>query len=67
MARAPRNASYSRASACCTRRQLLEIASHAPKTIEELGMTRGLGRGFAEAGRAAAHGGHQAGAQPARV
>lgn len=28
--------------------QLLEIASHAPKTIEELGMTRGLGRGFAE-------------------
>ncbi len=28
--------------------QLLEIASHAPKTIEELAMTRGLGRGFAE-------------------
>jgi ribonuclease D len=28
--------------------QLLEIASHAPKTTEELGMTRGLGRGFAE-------------------
>ena len=28
--------------------QLLEIASHAPKTIEELGLTRGLGRGFAE-------------------
>src|ERR1044072_7400653 len=28
--------------------QLLEIASHAPKTTEELAMTRGLGRGFAE-------------------
>ena len=28
--------------------QLLEIASHAPKTIGELAMTRGLGRGFAE-------------------
>jgi ribonuclease D len=28
--------------------QLLEIASHAPKTIEELARTRGLGRGFAE-------------------
>jgi ribonuclease D len=28
--------------------QLLEIASHAPKTLEELAMTRGLGRGFAE-------------------
>lgn len=28
--------------------QLLEIASHAPKKIEELAMTRGLGRGFAE-------------------
>ena len=28
--------------------QLLEIASHAPKTIEDLAMTRGLGRGFAE-------------------
>ncbi len=28
--------------------QLLEIASHAPKTIEELALTRGLGRGFAE-------------------
>ncbi len=28
--------------------QLLEIASHAPKTTDELGMTRGLGRGFAE-------------------
>jgi ribonuclease D len=28
--------------------QVLEIASHAPKTIEELAMTRGLGRGFAE-------------------
>jgi len=28
--------------------QLLEIASHAPKTSEELGATRGLGRGFAE-------------------
>src|SRR5690348_11679067 len=28
--------------------QLLEIASHAPKTMEELAMTRGLGRGFAE-------------------
>ncbi|MCA0301198.1 MAG: ribonuclease D [Proteobacteria bacterium] len=28
--------------------QLLEIASHAPKTTEELGATRGLGRGFAE-------------------
>jgi ribonuclease D len=28
--------------------QLLEIASHAPKTIDELAMTRGLGRGFAE-------------------
>src|SRR6201995_2034310 len=27
--------------------QLLEIASHAPKTIEELAMTRGLGPGFA--------------------
>src|SRR5262249_48812410 len=28
--------------------QLLEIASHAPKSIEELAMTRGLGRNFAE-------------------
>ncbi|MFN4015990.1 MAG: ribonuclease D [Reyranella sp.] len=28
--------------------QLLEIASHAPKSIEELAATRGLGRGFAE-------------------
>jgi ribonuclease D len=28
--------------------QLLEIASHAPKTAEELSRTRGLGRGFAE-------------------
>jgi ribonuclease D len=28
--------------------QLLEIASHAPKTLEELAMTRGLGRNFAE-------------------
>lgn len=28
--------------------QLLEIASHAPKTTEELAATRGLGRGFAE-------------------
>jgi ribonuclease D len=28
--------------------QLLEIASHAPKTVEELALTRGLGRGFAE-------------------
>ena len=28
--------------------QLLEIASHAPKTAEELAKTRGLGRGFAE-------------------
>jgi ribonuclease D len=28
--------------------QLLEIASHAPKTVAELAMTRGLGRGFAE-------------------
>ena len=28
--------------------QLLEIASHAPKTTEDLAMTRGLGRGFAE-------------------
>lgn len=28
--------------------QLLEIASHAPRTIEELAATRGLGRGFAE-------------------
>jgi ribonuclease D len=28
--------------------QLLEIASHAPKTMDELAMTRGLGRGFAE-------------------
>src|SRR5258707_13366574 len=28
--------------------QLLEIASHAPKTIEELAVTRGLGRGVAE-------------------
>src|SRR5258707_15244074 len=28
--------------------QLLEIASHAPKTTEEIAMTRGLGRGFAE-------------------
>ncbi|HZQ01826.1 MAG TPA: ribonuclease D [Reyranella sp.] len=28
--------------------QLLEIASHAPKTTDELAMTRGLGRGFAE-------------------
>ncbi len=28
--------------------QLLEIASHAPKTVEELALTRGLGRGFSE-------------------
>jgi len=28
--------------------QLLEIASHAPKTTEDLAATRGLGRGFAE-------------------
>jgi ribonuclease D len=28
--------------------QLLEIASHAPKSVEELAMTRGLGRNFAE-------------------
>ncbi|MBS0541555.1 MAG: HRDC domain-containing protein [Proteobacteria bacterium] len=28
--------------------QLLEIASHAPKTVDELAATRGLGRGFAE-------------------
>ena len=28
--------------------QMLEIASHAPKTTEDLAMTRGLGRGFAE-------------------
>ncbi|MBS0221971.1 MAG: ribonuclease D [Proteobacteria bacterium] len=28
--------------------QLLEIASHAPKKVEELAITRGLGRGFAE-------------------
>jgi len=28
--------------------QLLEIASHSPTTTEELAMTRGLGRGFAE-------------------
>jgi ribonuclease D len=28
--------------------QLLEIASHGPRTIEELAATRGLGRGFAE-------------------
>jgi ribonuclease D len=28
--------------------QLLEIASHSPKTTEDLAMTRGLGRGFAE-------------------
>ncbi len=28
--------------------QLLEIASHAPKNIEDIAMTRGLGRGFAE-------------------
>jgi ribonuclease D len=28
--------------------QLLEIASHAPKSIEDLAATRGLGRGFAE-------------------
>src|SRR6266446_2906958 len=28
--------------------QLLEIASHAPKTTAELAVTRGLGRGFAE-------------------
>ena len=28
--------------------QLLEIASHAPKSTDELAMTRGLGRGFAE-------------------
>jgi ribonuclease D len=28
--------------------QLLEIASHAPKGVEELALTRGLGRGFAE-------------------
>lgn len=28
--------------------QLLEIASHAPRSVEELARTRGLGRGFAE-------------------
>ena len=28
--------------------QLLEIASHSPKTTEDLAATRGLGRGFAE-------------------
>jgi ribonuclease D len=28
--------------------QLLEIASHSPKSVEELAQTRGLGRGFAE-------------------
>lgn len=28
--------------------QLLEIASHAPKSIDELAVTRGLGRGLAE-------------------
>ncbi|MFO1157426.1 MAG: ribonuclease D [Reyranellaceae bacterium] len=28
--------------------QLLEIASHAPRTLEEIAVTRGLGRGFAE-------------------
>jgi ribonuclease D len=28
--------------------QLLEIASHAPKTTDDLAATRGLGRGFAE-------------------
>ena len=28
--------------------QLLEIASHGPKTIDDLAATRGLGRGFAE-------------------
>jgi ribonuclease D len=28
--------------------QLLEIASHAPKSADELAMTRGLGRGFAD-------------------
>jgi ribonuclease D len=28
--------------------QLLEIASHSPKTTDELAATRGLGRGFAE-------------------
>ena len=28
--------------------QLLEIASHAPKTADELAQTRGLGRGFAD-------------------
>jgi ribonuclease D len=28
--------------------QLLEIASHSPKSTEELALTRGLGRGFAE-------------------
>jgi ribonuclease D len=28
--------------------QLLEIASHSPKSVEELALTRGLGRGFAE-------------------
>ncbi len=28
--------------------QLLEISAHAPKSIEELAATRGLGRGFAE-------------------
>ena len=28
--------------------QLLEIASHSPKTADELAATRGLGRGFAE-------------------
>ncbi|MBM3643401.1 MAG: ribonuclease D [Alphaproteobacteria bacterium] len=28
--------------------QVLEISAHAPKGVEELGQTRGLGRGFAE-------------------
>jgi ribonuclease D len=28
--------------------QLLEIASHAPRSLEDLAMTRGLGRGFSE-------------------
>ncbi|HXQ51265.1 MAG TPA: ribonuclease D [Stellaceae bacterium] len=28
--------------------QLIEIAAHAPKTVEELAQSRGLGRGFAE-------------------
>lgn len=28
--------------------QLLEIASHSPRAVEELALTRGLGRGFAE-------------------